>query len=55
MGDSGSFDEEFSHLTISKNSSIEKLAEIYVREVGAWHGVPASIVSERDVRFASRF
>ncbi|CAH1412385.1 unnamed protein product [Lactuca virosa] len=30
-------------------------AEIYVREVVTHHGVPVSVVSDRDVRFTSRF
>jgi len=42
-------------LAISESSSAEKLAEIYVKEVVSRHGVPISIVSDRDVRFTSRF
>ena len=42
-------------LAISESSSAEKLAEIYVREVVSRHGAPISIVSDRDVRFTSRF
>ena len=42
-------------LALSENSSMEKLAEIYVREVVTQHGVRTSIVSIRDVRFTSRF
>ncbi|CAH1446825.1 unnamed protein product [Lactuca virosa] len=42
-------------LAISESSSAEKLAEIYVREVVARNGVPMSIVSDRNVRFTSRF
>ena len=34
---------------------MENLAEIYIREVVARHGVPFSVVSDRDVRFTSRF
>ena len=34
---------------------IDRLAEMYVREVVSRHGVPISIVSDRDVRFTSRF
>ena len=33
----------------------EKLANIYIREVVTWHGVPVSVISDRDVRFTSRF
>jgi len=35
--------------------SLDKLAELYVREIVRLHGVPASIVSNRDPRFTSRF
>lgn len=42
-------------LDISENSSAEKLAEIYVCEVVAWHGVSTSIVTNKDVCFTSRF
>ncbi|CAH1433410.1 unnamed protein product [Lactuca virosa] len=42
-------------LAISESSSAERLPEIYVLEVVARHGVPTSIVSDRDMRFTSRF
>ena len=42
-------------MDISESYFAEKLAEIYVREVVARHGVPTLIVSYRDVRFTSRF
>ena len=42
-------------LAISESSSVERMSEIYVREVVARHRVPTSIVSDRDVRFTSRF
>ena len=35
--------------------SLDKLVEIYIREVVRLHGVPFSIVSDRDPRFTSRF
>ncbi|KAL4585882.1 hypothetical protein LXL04_010509 [Taraxacum kok-saghyz] len=42
-------------LAIKESSSAEKLAEIFVREIVTLHGVPVSIVSDRDARFTSRF
>ncbi|XP_055814549.1 uncharacterized protein LOC129884244 [Solanum dulcamara] len=35
--------------------SLEYLAELYVNEIVRLHGVPVSIVSDRDPRFTSRF
>ncbi|XP_037496023.1 uncharacterized protein LOC119370939 [Jatropha curcas] len=35
--------------------SLDKLAEIYVREIVRLHGVPSSIISDRDLRFTSKF
>jgi len=32
-----------------------KLAQLYVKEIMRLHGVPSSIVSDRDPRFTSRF
>ena len=34
---------------------MDRLAEIYVEEIVGLHGVPLSIVSDRDSRFTSRF
>jgi hypothetical protein len=36
-------------------NSIPKLAKMYIRDIVRLHGVPASIVSDRDSRFTSRF
>ncbi|KAJ0918494.1 putative nucleotidyltransferase, Ribonuclease H [Helianthus annuus] len=41
-------------LPIREKDSTEKLAELYVREIVARHGVPISIISDRDGRFVSR-
>jgi len=34
---------------------VSQLAEIYIREIVKLHGVPSSIVSDRDPRFTYRF
>nr|GEZ04322.1 reverse transcriptase domain-containing protein [Tanacetum cinerariifolium] len=40
---------------IRKTDPLEKLAKLYLKEVVARHGIPISIISDRDPRFASRF
>ena len=42
-------------IPVSMTYSLEKLAELYVREVVRLHGIPSSIVSDRDPRFSSQF
>ena len=42
-------------IPIQESISAEKLADIYIREIVARHGVPVSVISDRDVRFTSRF
>lgn len=42
-------------IPIQENIYAEKLAEVYIREVVARHGVPVSVVSDRDVMFISIF
>ena len=47
---------KFGHfLPINAEDSLEKLAQLYVEEIVRLHGVPISIVSDRDPRFTSRF
>ncbi|KAJ0580735.1 putative nucleotidyltransferase, Ribonuclease H [Helianthus annuus] len=41
-------------LPIREKDSTAKLAEIYLNEIVARHGVPISIISDRDGRFVSR-
>nr|GEZ28757.1 putative reverse transcriptase domain-containing protein [Tanacetum cinerariifolium] len=38
-----------------KADSIEKLAELYLKEIVCRHGVPVSVISDRDSFFTSRF
>ena len=33
----------------------DKLAELYIKEIVQLHGIPISIISDRDPRFTSRF
>ncbi|KAL0440135.1 UNVERIFIED_CONTAM: Transposon Tf2-11 polyprotein [Sesamum latifolium] len=42
-------------LPIRQGDSLDKLAELYVAEIVRLHGVPVSIVSDKDPRFTSRF
>jgi hypothetical protein len=42
-------------LAIKETDSLERLSRIYLKEVVSRHGVPVSIISDRDPRFASRF
>ena len=42
-------------LTIRWGISLERLAELYMNEIVRLHGVPVSIVSDRDPRFTLRF
>ena len=42
-------------IPIRINYSMDRLAKLYVDEIFRLHGVPLSIVSDRDPRFTSRF
>ncbi|GJW98248.1 putative reverse transcriptase domain-containing protein [Tanacetum coccineum] len=42
-------------LPIKKTDSIEKLTQLYLKEIVCKHGVPTSIISDRDNLFTSRF
>ena len=42
-------------LPINERFSLDKLVHMYIKEVVIRHGVPVSIVSDRDPRFNSRF
>ncbi|XP_052732478.1 uncharacterized protein LOC128196266 [Vigna angularis] len=42
-------------LAINLKMSMTNLAKLYIKEIVRLHGVPSSIVSDRDTRFTSRF
>jgi len=42
-------------LAMNLRMSMAKLAQLYIKEIVRLHGVPSSIVSDRDPRFTSRF
>ena len=42
-------------LPIRIKFDLERLAKLYVKEIVSHHGVPVSIVSDRDPRFTSNF
>ena len=42
-------------LPINIRYSLDKLAELYIREIVRLYGVPSSIISDRDPRFTSKF
>nr|GEW10858.1 putative reverse transcriptase domain-containing protein [Tanacetum cinerariifolium] len=42
-------------LPMKKTDSMEKLTQLYLKEVVYKHGVPVSIISDRDSHFTSRF
>ena len=42
-------------IPVMMDYSIDRLANLYVKEIVQLHGVPLSIVSDRDPRFTSRF
>jgi len=42
-------------LLINIRHSLDKLADLYIREIVRLHGVPSSIISDRDPRFTYKF
>ncbi|GKC25980.1 reverse transcriptase domain-containing protein [Tanacetum coccineum] len=47
---------KFAHFIPTRETdSIETLTRLYIKEIVSWHGVPISIISDRDSHFTSRF
>ena len=42
-------------LPIRTDYSLDKLAELYIKEIVQLHGIPVSIILDRDPRFPLRF
>ena len=42
-------------LPIKETYKLDILEDLYIREIVKLHGIPTSIVSDRDPRFTSRF
>ena len=42
-------------LPVRTDYSLDKLAELYIKEIVRLHEIPISIISDRDPRFTSRF
>ena len=42
-------------LPIRTDYALDKLAELYIREIVRLHGIPISIILDRDLRVTSRF
>ena len=42
-------------LSVRTDYSLDKMVEIYIKEIVRLHGIPISIISDRDLRFTSRF
>ena len=42
-------------LPVRADYSLDKLVELYIKEIVRLHGIPVSIIADRDPRFTSRF
>ena len=47
--------ESAQFLPVRTDYALDKLAELYIREIVQLHGIPISIISDRDPRFTLRF
>ena len=54
MGDSGPA-KSAHFLAVRMTFTLERFCRLYIREIVRLHGVPASIVSDRDLRFTAHF
>ncbi|GKC31503.1 putative reverse transcriptase domain-containing protein, partial [Tanacetum coccineum] len=52
---SGRLTKSAHFLAIREDYSMEKLARLYIDEIVTRHGIPTSIISDRDGRFTSKF
>ena len=55
MGDSGPAHEVAHFLAVRMTFTLERFCRLYIREIVWLHGVPVSIVSDRDPRFTTYF
>ena len=51
----GRFTKTAHFIPVRSNRTAQNLAQIYFKEIVRLHGVPSSIVSDRDLIFASKF
>ena len=51
----GRFTKSAHFLPVRTDYSLDKLAELYIKEIVWLHGIPISIILDRDLRFTSRF
>ena len=42
-------------LLVGTDYSLNKVADLYIKKSARLHGIPISIISDRDMRFTSRF
>lgn len=55
MGSSGSLTKSAHFIPYNMTYSMEKLSRLYLKEIVRLHGIPVTIVSDRDSRFTSKF
>ena len=55
MGDSGPVYEANTFLVVRMTFTLEEFYKLYVREIVRLHGVPVSIILDRDPKFTTQF